>query len=466
MNATELARLSIVQSEELGRDLRLWSIVPFVGLLTCIAVLPLCAGHWWERNRNKSLVCLLFALPILAYLPRMGPAGVHELTLRGQEYTSFILLLGALFVITSGVHVGGSLAGTPLSNTALLALGAVSANLVGTTGASVLLIRPFLRANAVRERKVHLVVFFIFIVSNCGGVLTPLGGPPLFLGFLKGVPFGWTLRLWKEWLLVNGALLLLFNLLDQRALDAEEAAHPRSQLAAVQEHEPLRISGGLNFLFLLGILATILGAGTGLGTAGARWPFGWQEGALALLTCAAWFTTDPANRAQNRFTWGPMVEVAVLFAGIFVTMAPALLILNAWSLGQREVLGAAFELERPWQFFWSTGALSSFLDNAPTYLTFTSTACGLEGVPLEGRYLAELLARSASNGSGSQLLAAISCGAVFMGANTYIGNGPNFMVKAIAEEAGVRMPTFFGYMAYSGLILLPLFGIVTLVFFR
>ncbi|NOT32166.1 MAG: sodium:proton antiporter [Planctomycetes bacterium] len=451
----------------LGQALGLASVLPFVLLLACIAVLPLVANHWWEKNRNKGMLAGLFALPVVLVLSAgHGQAGQLELTHAGMEYASFIVLLGALFVITGGVYVGGSLAGTPLANSGMLAFGALIASFVGTTGASVLLIRPFLRANATRQRKVHLVVFFIFVVSNCGGLLTPLGDPPLFLGYLKGVPFGWTLQLWKEWLLVNGALLVLFHLWDQRVLNAEELARPGAQLEEVMRHEPLRIEGGLNFLFLLGVVATIYCAGAGLGTGGEPWPFGAQEGAMLALAAGAWFTTRASNRERNRFSWSPVIEVAVLFAGIFATMTPALLILNAWGQGQREVLGLAFGMREPWQFFWGTGILSSFLDNAPTYLTLASTACGLEGVPLEGRYLGNLLANSENGALGVQRLLAISCGAVFMGANTYIGNGPNFMVKAIAEEAGVKMPSFFGYMAYSGLILLPLFVLVTLLFFR
>jgi len=424
------------------------------------------AGHWWEHNRSKAIVATLLAVPIVIYqLVAFGEVGVHELAHKGMEYASFIMLLGSLFVITGGVYVGGSLSGTPLVTTALLGFGGLIASFIGTTGASVLLIRPLLRANASREQKVHIVVFFIFVVSNCGGLLTPLGDPPLFLGYLKGVPFEWTLQLWKEWLLVNVALLMIFNVWDQRVLAAEERRRPGSQLEEVMKHAPLRIEGGLNFLFLLGIVATIYCAGAGVGTGGEPWPFGLQEGAMLVLAVAAWFTTKPINRERNRFTWTPVVEVAVLFAGIFVTMTPALLILNAWGQGQREVFGMGFDMHHPAQFFWSTGLLSSFLDNAPTYLTFASTACGLEGVPLEGRYLANLLAHTEGGGIGTHLLQAISCGAVFMGANTYIGNGPNFMVKAIAEEGGIKMPSFFGYMAYSGLILLPLFALATLLFF-
>jgi Na+/H+ antiporter NhaD/arsenite permease-like protein len=319
----------------------------------------------------------------------------------------------------------------------------------------VLLVRPLLRANAARVDKAHVLVFFIFVVSNCGGLLTPLGDPPLFLGFLKGVPFDWTLRLWGPWLLVNAILLALFNAADQWVLAREERRRPGSQLEAVLEHEPLRVEGGHNLVFLAGIVAVIYAAGRGLGVGGGVWPFGVQEALMGALTAAAWVSTAPRLRAANGFGFGPIVEVAVLFAGIFATMAPALLLLNAHadSLGVRE----------PWQFFWATGALSSFLDNAPTYLTFAATASGLAEVPLEGRYLAAYLA---TGDEAARILAAISCGAVFMGANTYIGNGPNFMVKAIAEEAGVRMPGFFGYMLYSGAVLLPIFAIATAVFFR
>jgi Na+/H+ antiporter NhaD/arsenite permease-like protein len=319
----------------------------------------------------------------------------------------------------------------------------------------VLLIRPLLRANAPRERKAHIVVFFIFVVSNCGGLLTPLGDPPLFLGFLKGVPFGWTFRLWPEWLVVNGALLAIFNVWDQIVLAREERERPGSQLEQVLAHEPLGIEGAANFGFLAAIVAVIFAAGSGLGSAGAPWPFGVQEGLMLAVTLLAYLTTPGRIRTQNAFGFAPILEVAVLFAGIFVTMAPALLLLNANA--------TRFGLTEPWQFFWAAGSLSSFLDNAPTYLTFAATACGLDGISLEGRYLAQYLALGPN---AAETLAAISTGAVFMGANTYIGNGPNFMVKAIAEENGVRMPSFFGYMAYSGGVLVPLFVIATFAFFR
>jgi Na+/H+ antiporter NhaD/arsenite permease-like protein len=433
-----------------------WSALPFVGMLLSIAVIPLAAHHWWESNRNKGLVAGLFGVPTALYLLfGLGATGAHELQHKLFEYVSFIALLGALFVISGGIYVRGSLAGTPLVNTAVLGIGALLASWIGTTGASVLLIRPLLRANEERKHKMHVVVFFIFVVSNCGGLLTPLGDPPLFLGFLKGVPFGWTLDLWREWGVANGILLVVFNVWDQIALAREEKEEPGSLLEEVLEHEPLRIEGAHNFAFLLGVVAVIYASGSGIGTGGAAWPFGFQEGLMLALAVGAYATTSQRLRVANQFSFGPIVEVAVLFAGIFVTMAPALLLLNAHA----KSLG----IEAPWHFFWATGLLSSFLDNAPTYLTFAATAAGLVGIPLEGRYLADYLA---SGGRASEILAAVSTGAVFMGAMTYIGNGPNFMVKAIAEENGVAMPSFFGYMAYSVAILIPIFVLITFLFFR
>jgi Na+/H+ antiporter NhaD/arsenite permease-like protein len=437
-----------------GAELPAWTILPFIGLLLAIALLPLAAPHFWESNRNKGLVAALFSAPVALYLSLgFGHEGVQELVEKLKEYTSFILLLGALFAITGGIAVRGSLSGTPLVNTFALGLGAVLANLIGTTGASALLIRPLLRANAPRERKVHIVVFFIFVVSNCGGLLTPLGDPPLFLGFLKGVPFGWTLALWKQWLFVNGVLLVVFNFWDQRVLAQEERARPGSQLEEVMKHEPLRVDGLHNALFLAGVIATVFCAGQGIGNGGEPWPFGLQELALAALGFTAYQVTHHEHRSFNAFSFAPMIEVAVLFIGIFITMAPALLLLNAHAadLGVRE----------PWQFYWASGALSSFLDNAPTYLAFAATAVGLHGLPVQGRYLAEFLAQGEH---AARLLGAIACGSVMMGANSYLGNGPNFMVKAIAEQAGVRMPSFFGYMAYSVGILIPLFLAVTYLF--
>ncbi len=436
----------------LGHELGVWTVAPFVSLLLCIAVLPLAKPHWWEHNKNKGIVATALAVPLAGYLAiSFGSDGQGELLHAAKDYVSFICLLGSLYVISGGVFVRGSLDGTPLLNTALLGLGALLASFVGTTGASVLLIRPLLRANQPRQRKAHIVVFFIFVVSNCGGLLTPLGDPPLFIGFLKGVPFLWTMRLWKGWLMVNGLLLVIFNIWDQIVFNREEKERAGSQLEAVMHHQKFGIDGLLNFVFLGGILATVYASGS------QQWPFGIQEALMAGLLLASYFTTSREIHNQNKFTFGPIIEVAVLFAGIFVTMIPALLILNA--------NGKSMGITQSWQFFWATGVLSSVLDNAPTYLAFAATACGIQNIQPEGQYLAEFLKLPVETDS-AKILAAISCGAVFMGANTYIGNGPNFMVKAIAEENGVKMPSFFGYMAYSGAILIPIFVVATFVFFR
>ena len=424
-----------------GAELPLVTALPFVALLLAIALAPLAAPEWWHHNRNKALVALLVSAPILVYLGIHAPELLHE---KFHEYLGFIVVIGALFVVTGGIHVQGSLAGTPLVNTGLLGLGAVLANLLGTTGASVLLIRPLLRANKPRKRVAHIIIFFIFIVANCGGLLTPLGDPPLLLGFLKGVPFDWTLRLWPQWLVMNGILLMVFNLWDQWALNKDEKELPGSQHEEVLIHEPLRITGGIETLVLLGIIVTIVLAGSKLVIV-----------ALALLGYFAG-SGGAERRAKNVFTFTPIIEVAVLFAAIFVTMTPVLEILNAWA--QRP----EFALSKPWHFFWASGTLSSVLDNAPTYLAFAASAAGLQGVPPHGPYIGSL----ALDPAAARLLAAISTGAVFMGANTYIGNAPNFMVKAIAEEHGVKMPSFFGYLAYSVGILLPIFVLVSLAFFR
>jgi Na+/H+ antiporter NhaD/arsenite permease-like protein len=439
----------------MGHQMPVWATIPFIVILLAIAVFPLVNEHWWEHNSNKGIVSAVLALPVAAYLLiGYGHDGWHELEHKILEYISFIAMLGALFIISGGIYVKGSLSGTPIVNTLMLALGASIASFVGTTGASMLLIRPLLRANASRANKTHIVVFFIFIVSNCGGLLTPLGDPPLFLGFLSGVPFTWTFRLWQQWLLVNLVLLVVFNIYDQIVLNKEEKERPGSQLEQVQQHEPFGIAGGFNIGLLLAVVAVIYASGQGIGNGGAKWPVGIAEVLLAGIAVISYFRTPKAIHEANHFSFTPINEVAILFAGIFITMTPALLILNA--------NGAKLGVNEPWEFFWASGILSSFLDNAPTYLTFAATACGMQNIPLEGAFLAEFLRRE-----GSEItLAAISCGSVFMGANTYIGNGPNFMVKAIAEQRGVKMPSFFGYMAYSGAILLPVFVLVTLLFFR
>jgi Na+/H+ antiporter NhaD/arsenite permease-like protein len=439
----------------------LWSVLPFAAYLLVIAVVPLFLPHFWEKNRNKLIVALIAAVPAAAYL--LSSHDGHLLLDSLKEYVAFIILLAALFVISGGVYLKGSLAGTPVVNTAFLGVGAVLASFVGTTGASMLLIRPLLRANEKRVRKTHIVIFFIFIVSNGGGMLTPLGDPPLFLGFLRGVPFLWTLQLWAPWALVNGLLLLIFNFLDQAIFNREERERPGSQLEEVQQvAEPLRIQGGLNLLWLLGVIAI----NSGVGYFGKRngWSLDLQKlaivvgmSAMAGLSIA---TTAKDIRSSNKFTWGPIIEVAVIFIGIFVTMVPATVFL--------EEMGKSGEIKmtHAWQFFWGSGALSSFLDNAPTYVTFASLACGVVGGQARQTIDPSDLSQLLLYPNGVLFLKAVSCGSVFMGANTYIGNGPNFMVKAIAEENQVKMPSFFGYMAWSVAVLIPLFVVVTFLFFR
>ena len=427
----------------LGDLLPVWSVVPFAVMLLAIALMPLLAPGLWEHNRNKALLSLLLGAPIAVWTATLESAALLH---AANEYVAFILLLGALFVISGGIVVRGTLAGTPGLNAILLGIGAVLASLIGTTGASMLLVRPLLRANSVRALKAHVFVFFIFVVANGGGLLTPMGDPPLFLGFLRGVPFTWTFRLWREWLFVNGILLVLFYIVDSTIFRREDLAR-RADLdqVAVEHQVPVSIAGKRNLLYLAGVVAVLLGSGTL-----HLHPF-LRDGGMLAMVALSWSTTPKGLRAENGFTWSPIVEVAALFAGIFATMIPALAILNA--------RGSQLGLQHPWQYFWASGALSSFLDNAPTYLTFASAASGAMGTNAEN--LGELL----SSDRGVALLEAISVGSVFMGANTYIGNGPNFMVKAIAEQGGVRMPGFFGYMGWSGAILLPLFAAVTWVFF-
>jgi len=433
-------------------DFPLVTALPFVALLFAIALMPLAAPAWWHHHRNKALVSFLLAAPVLVYLGLRAPDLLHE---KLHEYVGFIVVIGALFVITGGIHIQGSLAGTPLANTAALGLGAILSNLLGTTGASVLLIRPLLRANKRRKRVAHIVIFFIFIVANCGGLLTPIGDPPLLLGYLKGVPFNWTLRLWPQWLTMNAVLLLIFYHWDLWALNQDEKELPGSQHDEVRIHEPLRITGAIEILVLVTVIVTIVAAGRAA-SAGHPWNRNARDLLIAGLAVVGFFAGSGERRAKNLFTFTPIIEVAILFAAIFATMAPLLEILNAWAARPD------FVLKTPAHFFWASGTLSSVLDNAPTYLSFAASAAGLYDVAPHGNYIGAL----AAHPGGAQLLAAIATGSVLMGANTYIGNAPNFMVRAIAEENGVQMPSFFGYMGYSLAILLPLYVLVSVVFFR
>ncbi len=403
-------------------------IAPFATLLLGIAIVPLLLPHFWEPNLNKLIVSAALGVPVLILYLQHAPQALRHTAV---DYLSFMVLLGSLFTISGGVLMDGDLEATPLTNTGFLAVGALLASLVGTTGASMLLIRPLLHTNSERRHVVHTVVFFIFIVSNVGGCLTPLGDPPLFLGYLQGVPFAWTLRLTPAWLTTVTILLAVYYCWDRRAY----AREPLIALRADKGHvEPLTVAGKENLVLLAGIVAS---------AAFLDAPF--REAAMVLLAAISLARTPKSLRDANHFSFHPILEVAAVFAGIFATMIPALDLLRA--------NGAALGVRDPWQFFWATGVLSSFLDNAPTYLTFLALG--------QGQNLGTDVV-----GVSHQTLTAISLGAVFMGANTYIGNGPNFMVRSIAESRGVKMPGFGGYMMYSGAVLIPVFVLVTFLFFR
>ena len=443
-----------------GRQLTVWWGVPFAGILLSIALLPLLAPMFWHHHFGKLTAAwgLAFFVPFaFTFGPSMaGATLVHALL---AEYIPFIILLTALFTVAGGIYIRGNLRGSPALNTGILAVGAVLASFMGTTGASMLLIRPLIRANDNRKHQAHVVVFFIFVVSNIGGSLTPLGDPPLFLGFLKGVEFFWTAKtLLPETLFMLGSLLVLFFALDtwfyrrEGVLPADPTPDTRS----------LGFDGKVNIALLAGVVGLVLMSG--LWRSDIRWTIAGAEVGLpglvrdlglVAITVASLQLTPRGVHADNQFSWAPMQEVAKLFAGIFLTIVPVIAMLKAGTDGPfgavvRAVTGPDGQ-PVPAMYFWATGALSSFLDNAPTYLVFFNTAGG------DPQVLMTTLAPT---------LAAISAGAVFMGANTYIGNAPNLMVKSIAEDRGVNMPSFFGYMAWSGAVLLPLFAVVTVIWMR
>ncbi|MFM9862740.1 MAG: sodium:proton antiporter [Micropepsaceae bacterium] len=442
-----------------GAELTAIWAAPFVGLLLSIAVLPLAAPKLWHHHYGK--ISAAWALAFLA--PFAATYGAQTATFEFLhvmllDYVPFIVLLFALYTISGGVYISGDIRATPLTNTGLLATGTAIASIAGTTGASVLLIRPLLRANKHRSYNVHVVVFFIFLVSNIGGSLTPLGDPPLYIGFLKGVDFFWpTTHLLEKMLLVTAILLAAFFVLDSMMHARDRLKGTPAQLSS----EPVRISGWLNILLLAAVVAAILGSALWKTDAqivvqGVHVGFADIARIIALLFLAAvsLMLTPLAYRQGNDFTWGPIAEVAKLFAGIFVTIVPVIAMLRAGSDGAfAPVLALITNADgspNNAMYFWLTGGLSSFLDNAPTYLVFFNAAGG------DPQQLMGPLATT---------LTAISAGAVFMGANTYIGNAPNFMVKAIAEEAGIKMPSFFGYMLWSGVFLLPCFALVTWLYF-
>ena len=475
---------------DIGAELPLWSIIPFVGILLSIALFPLIKARFWHHNYPKVSLfwALAFAVPFLFFYK--GVAVYHILHIYLIDYIPFIILLWGLFTVSGGILLRGSLKGTPIMNTFLILIGTALASWMGTTGAAMLLIRPVIRANADRKNKMHVIIFFIFLVANIGGSLTPLGDPPLFLGFIHGVPFFWTMKILPHMLFMVASLLVIFYVLDTIIYKREGVKFREIK------HVPFKLEGLHNFIFLFGILAAVLMSGSW--KPGEINVLGVHMGIQNLLRDLIIITmgllslkfTAKKNRKDNDFTWGPIAEVAYLFAGIFMTIIPALAILKAGTQGQLAFIIEA--VKDPVHYFWITGALSSFLDNAPTYLTFFNTALGslqmpeaivnplLTGLALDQASVAAAVSKLNLPAGEAQMLVsnllsdtpekfiailkAISAGAVFFGAMTYIGNAPNFMVRSIAEENNIKMPSFFGYMLWSVGILGILFVFVTLIF--
>jgi len=439
----------------------LWAVGPFVALLLCIAILPLMSKtkHWWENNRNRLFISLVMSVFVILFYWLIHPGVInhktHQLVSSFEavnlvlhhaimmEYIPFIVLLFSLYVISGGIQLKGDLPAHPITNTVFLAVGACIASIIGTTGAAMLLIRPLLQTNSERKHVKHTVIFFIFLVCNIGGCLLPIGDPPLFLGYLKGVPFLWTLGLWPQWLAMVLVLLVIYYIWDSLAYRKEVVRDLRRDETQVTR---LSLRGKINFLWLVGVVLSV-----GLLVPQQHFlgqeafpivPDYFREIMQGLFVALSLMTTPKGIRLDNKFNYNAIGEVAALFIGIFITMQIPVEILNA--------KGPSLGLTESWHFFWAAGSLSSFLDNAPTYVVFFETAKTISG--------SELVA-----GVSRELLAAVSLGAVFMGANTYIGNGPNFMVKSIAEQSGIKMPSFFGYMIYSAGILIPIFIVGTLI---
>lgn len=442
-----------------GTVLSIFWVIPFVGILLSIAVFPLILPHFWHNNFGKVSFfwAVSLILPFIIF-EGYGTTLYEVLHIVLLDYIPFIILLLALFTISGGIRIKGSLVGTPILNTTIILIGTILASWMGTTGAAMILIRPLIKANIHREHKVHVIVFFIFLVANIGGSLTPLGDPPLFLGFLKGVSFFWTTTaMLKPMIFMVVCLLLIFFVIDSRFYRMED----HSKNPNTESKEKIGIEGSINFLFLLGVVASVLMSGMwkphisfNVYHVHVELQNLLKDVLLLALTALSWMVTSKTLRERNQFTWFPIQEVAKLFAGIFITIIPAIAILKAGTEGAlSSVINSVSSNGEPinYMYFWLTGILSSFLDNAPTYLVFFNTAGG-DAATLMGPLHNTLLA--------------ISAGAVFMGANTYIGNAPNFMVKSIAEEQDISMPSFFGYMLkYSIPILIPLFILVSIIFF-
>ena len=439
--------------------------IPFAGILLCIALFPLIMPTWWEEHQAPVVLAWSLAF-IVPFVMGFGAHHTAEVVLECiiNDYLTFIVLLFGLFCVAGNITLEGDLAGSPRINVGLLLFGTLLSSWVGTTGASMLMVRPIIKMNSWRKRKRHIMIFFIFLISNIGGCLTPIGDPPLLMGFMRGVPFFWSLRLLPILAFNAAVLLFVFYHLDMRAYRKDIAEGRKPDIS--KPGTEIRIAGLHNLIFLAAIVVAVLLSGTLpslplfrnadgtvrgipiLGEVTLTWPAVIE---IAIILASAWLsfrTTSAKVRTENHFTWGAIKEVAILFIGIFITMQPALMILKA--------NGASLGLDSPYQMFWATGAQSSFLDNTPTYLVFLTTSGSLgftEGIA------------TALGTVPAKMLVAISCGAVFMGANTYIGNAPNFMVKSISDENGVRMPSFFGYILWSLGFLIPVFILDTLIFF-
>ena len=446
-------------------DVPIWLCIPFAGLLLCIAIMPLVKGEWWEAHQPLVVALWIIVLVIpFAVLYGVGDTVETVLECTVNDYLTFIILLFGLFCVSGNITMEGDFAGSPKINVGLLAIGTLLASCIGTTGASMLMVRPVIKMNSWRKRKSHIMIFFIFMVSNMGGCLTPIGDPPLLMGFMRGVPFFWSIHLFPVLLFNMVILLFIFYHLDKRNYRKDIAEGRKPDIS--KPGTEFRIDGLHNIIFLIMIVAAVILSGVLPGMPAFQDAAGNVRGIhifgevslsfpslieIVLILLAAFLsfkTTKKEIRTRNHFTWGAIQEVAVLFIGIFITMQPALMLLKA--------VGPNLGLTEPAQMFWATGALSSFLDNTPTYLVFLTTAGTLgftSGISTTLGTLPE------------KMLSAISCGAVFMGANTYIGNAPNFMVKSISDENGVNMPSFFGYMLWSVSILIPVFIIDMLVFF-
>lgn len=456
--------LAAAGSESPAAKVPIWFCVPFAGLLLCIAIFPLVKAAWWEKHQPLVVAfwCLLFICPFaITFGADMAAETILECML--NDYLTFIVLLFGLFCVAGNISFEGDLAGSPRMNVVFLALGTFLSSCIGTTGASMLMVRPVIKMNSWRKRKSHIMVFFIFLISNIGGCLTPIGDPPLLMGFMRGIPFFWSLHL-LPMLLVNMIVLLtIFYFIDKHNYRKDIAEGMRPDISKPGTN--IRLEGAHNIIYLIMIITAVIlsgflpslpvfsnadGAVRGISLGGVVLGFPSIIEIIIILLAAflSFRTSDPQNRIKNHFTWGAIREVAVLFVGIFITMQPALMILKA--------AGPELGISRPFQMFWSTGLLSSFLDNTPTYLVFLTTAGSLgftEGIATTVGIIP------------AQLLTAISCGAVFMGANTYIGNAPNFMVKSISDENGIRMPSFFGYLLRSLTFLIPVFVLDMLLFF-